>query len=124
MELKKLSMEHPQKITNDFVQQVITTGKQYCIFLYKSGPNRNQPPEEEEAIQGAHLRYLFTLRAEGKLAINGPVMDDSELLGVGVFNLTDKEEVKKLLAEDPAVIAGRLIYEIHQWFSIPGDSLP
>ena len=112
------------EITNEFVQQIIAKGKPYCVFLYKAGPNRNQPPEETEAIQWAHLRHLFTLRAEGKLVINGPVMDDSELAGIGIFNIADPEEVKKLLSADPAVKAGRLVFEIHPWFSIPGDSLP
>ena len=117
-------MDHQPKITNEFVQQIIAKGKLYCLFLYKAGPNRNQPPEEAEAIQWAHLRYLFSLRAEGKLVINGPVTDDSDLAGVGIFNLTDVEEVKGLLSADPAVIAGRLVFEIHPWFSIPGDCLP
>jgi len=70
-----------------------------------------------------YLRHLFSLRAEGKLLVNGPVMDDSDLRGIGIFNITDKEEVKKLLDADPAVKACRLRYEIHPWFRIPGDAL-
>ena len=51
-------------------------------------------------------------------------MDDSDLQGVGIFQSTDKEEVKKLCEGDPAVKAGRLVYEIYSWFGLPGDSLP
>jgi uncharacterized protein YciI len=71
-----------------------------------------------------HLRYLFQLRAEGKLVINGPVLDDAELKGISIFNTTDKEEVRRLSDGDPAVKAGRLVYEIYEWFGIPGDRLP
>ncbi len=117
-------MSQKIEISNESIQQIIASGKQYTVFLYKAGPHRDQPAAEADQIQMEHLRYLFQLRAEGKLVINGGVMDETELKGVGVFNTTDIEEVKRLLEDDPAIKAGRVIYEIHPWFSIPGDSLP
>jgi uncharacterized protein YciI len=111
-------------ITDEIVQNRIATGRHYCLGLYKAGPRRDQPPEEQKQIQAAHLRYLFQLRADGKLLISGPVLDDAVLKGVSIFNTTDIEEVKRLSEADPAVQAGRLVYEIHPWFGIPGDSLP
>ena len=117
-------MKQSIEITNEFIQKTVASGKAYCIFLYKAGPNRDQPPAEAEKLQMEHLRYLFQLRAEGKLVINGPVLDETDLKGVGIFNTTDVTEVKNLLEGDPAVKVGRLTYEIHPWFSIPGDSLP
>ena len=111
-------------ITDEFIQDRVASGRQYCARIFKAGPNRNQPPEEADQIQMEHLRYLFQLRAEGKLLINGPIVDDPVLKGISIFNTTDVEEVKKLSDEDPAVRAGRLVYEIYHWFSIPGDCLP
>ena len=96
-------MEEKAEITNEFIQKTITSGKQYCVRLYKVGPVRNQPPDEAEKIQMEHLRYLMQLRAEGKLLINGPIIDDPELKGISIFNTTDKEEVKRLSDGDPAV---------------------
>lgn len=117
-------MEQRAVITNEFVQKTIASGKKYCLRIYKAGPYRNQPEDEAEQIQTAHQRYLFQLRAEGKLVINGPVMNDPELKGIGIFYTTDKDEVKRLADRDPAVKAGRLVYEIYEWFGIPGDCLP
>ncbi len=117
-------MKGKTEITDAFIQETISSGKQYCVRLYKAGPNRNQPPEEAEKIQTEHLRHLFRLRAEGKLLINGPVIDDPGLKGISIFSTTDKEEVKRLSDEDPAVKAGRLVYEIYHWFGLPGDCLP
>ena len=117
-------MEGNAEITDEFIQKRIAAGKQYCVRLYKAGPNRNQPPDEAEKIQMEHLRYLFHLRAEGKLLINGPIIDDPEIKGISIFKTTDKEEVKRLSDEDPAVKAGRLVYEIYHWFGLPGDCLP
>lgn len=117
-------MDRKAVITNEFVRQTIASGKKYCVRIYKAGPYRNQPEDEVQQIQTAHLRYLFHLRAEGKLVINGPVLDDPELKGISIFNTTDKDEVKRLSDGDPAVKAGRLVYEIYEWFGIPGDCLP
>ena len=116
-------MEGKAEITDEFIQKRIAAGKQYCVRLYKAGPNRNQPPDEAEKIQMEHLRYLWRLRAEGKLLISGPIMNDTELQGIGIFQTTDKEEVKRLCEADPAVKAGRLVYEIYHWFGLPGDCL-
>ncbi len=117
-------MEQDGKLTDEDVVKTVATGKQYCLRLYKAGSNRNQPPDEADQIQAAHLRYLLGLRMEGILLVNGPVIDDPELKGVSIFNTTDKQEVKKLSDEDPAVKAGRLVYEIYTWFGLPGDGLP
>jgi uncharacterized protein YciI len=117
-------MEPKVVITDEYIQKTIATGKKYYLRIYKAGPNVNQPDEEAEQIQTAHQRYLFQLRAEGKVVINGPVLGDPELKGIAIFNTTDREEVKRLADGDPAVKAGRLVYEIYEWYGIPGDCLP
>jgi uncharacterized protein YciI len=117
-------MDGRVEITDEFIREQIATGRQYCARVFKAGPNRNQPSAEADHIQMEHLRYLFQLRAEGKLLINGPVIDDPEVKGISIFNTTDVEEVKKLSDEDPAVKAGRLVYEIYHWFGLPGECLP
>jgi uncharacterized protein YciI len=117
-------MKRRVEFTDKFIQERVASGRQYCARLFKAGPNRDQPPDEADHIQMEHLRYLFQLREEGKVLINGPIIDDPVIKGISIFNTTDVEEVKKLSDEDPAVKAGRLVYEIHDWFSMPGDCLP
>ena len=117
-------MEGKPEITDEFIQKASASGRQYCVRLYKAGPHRDQPPEEADKIQMEHLRYLFQLRAQGKILISGPIIDEAELQGVAIFNTTDKEEVKRLVDGDPAVKAGRLVYEIYHWYGLPGDCLP
>lgn len=111
-------------LTDDIVQDAIAQGKEYCLFLYKSGPSRNQPREEAKKIQTEHLLYLFKLRSSGKLILNGPVLSEGELRGIGIFDTKDINEAAALLGSDPAVCSGRLRYEIYNWFGIPGDTLP
>ncbi len=117
-------MERKVEITDELIRTRVASGKQYCLRLYKVGPHRDQPEAEADQIQMEHLRYLFQLRVEGKLLINGPVIDDPELNGISIFATNDIEEVKRLSDQDPAVKAGRLVYEIYRWFGIPGECLP
>lgn len=111
------------EITNDYIQDQITKGKMYTLVIKKIGPKRDQTEEDAEKIQEAHLKHLFTLKANGILLINGPVLDHPEIKGIGIFNSSRKEEVYKLACQDPAVKAGRLIVEVYDWFGIPGSTL-
>lgn len=117
-------MQNKIEITDELVQNRVARGRQYCLRLYKAGPHRDQSPEDQEQIQAAHQRYLFQLKAESKLLVSGPVIDDPVLKGVAIFNTTDIDQVRQLCEGDPAVRAGRLVYEIYPWFGIPGDCLP
>ncbi len=117
-------MTQKSDITNETIRETVAQGRQYCVRVFKAGKARNQSPAEVEQIQMEHLRYLFQLKAEGKLLINGPVIDNPEIKGMSIFNTTDKEEVKRLSDRDPAVIAGRLVYEIYLWFGMSDDCLP
>ncbi len=108
-------------ITDEFMQQMISTTRDYCILILKAGPNKNQ--DGAEKIIWEHGRRNFALRAEGVLSIVCPVSDGSNVTGVGIFN-ANVEEVKKIMDEDPGVKAGVFIYEIHATRSFPGDSLP
>ena len=109
-------------ITDEFIMKLLQGAKSYCVFILKPGPTRDQP--DAEKIQWEHVRYLFELREAGKLSITCPVMNNPDLMGVGVLNLSDLEEAKDLLNQDPNVRAGRLVYEVSVCMGLPGDSLP
>jgi hypothetical protein len=108
-------------ITDEFMQQMRSTTRQYCIVILKTGPKMNE--EGVETIIWEHGRRNFALRADGVLSIVCPISDGSNVAGVGIFN-ANVEEVKKIMDEDPAVQAGVLIYEMHACRSFPGDNLP
>ncbi|HEX4203740.1 MAG TPA: hypothetical protein VHZ51_06010 [Ktedonobacteraceae bacterium] len=108
-------------ITDEFMRQMLSTTREYCIAIVRPGPHKYE--DGADKIIWEHGRRNFALRAEGLLSIVCPVADDSNLAGVGIFNAT-VEEVKKIMEEDPAVKAGVLVYEVHPCRSFPGDSLP
>ena len=108
-------------ISDEFMHQMISKTREYCLVILKAGPNRNLPGVEK--IIWEHGRRNFALRADGKLSIVCPVSDHSDVSGIGIFN-AGCDEVKALMEEDPGVKQGIFIYEIHPCRSFPGDSLP
>ncbi len=88
----------------------------YYLRLLKRGPlwTPEETPEVEQ-LQMAHLAYGHKLRESGKLILNGPVLDNGELRGVGIFRVSSLEEAHALSNADPSVQAGRLASEIHPW---------
>jgi hypothetical protein len=109
------------EITDEFMRQMISRTRNYCVVILKAGPNRNKSGVEK--IIWEHARRNLALRAEGLLSIVCPVSDGSDVSGVGIFN-ANIVEVKSIMDEDPAVKEGVFVYEIHACRSFPGDSLP
>jgi hypothetical protein len=69
------------EITDDFVNKKVSIGRQYTLVHLIKGPNYDTDTETGEEIQKAHLRYLFTLKAKGKLLLAGPIIDRGDLRG-------------------------------------------
>jgi uncharacterized protein YciI len=94
--------------------------KPYYLVLLKKGPHRDQDSATAARIQKEHLAHINSMAASGKLNVAGPFLDEGEMRGIFVFDLSSEEEVKKLVEEDPAVKSGRLSYEIHPWMTQKG----
>lgn len=90
--------------------------RQYVMAFLKSGPNRDQAPEEEAELQRAHMENIGRLANEGKLILAGPFLDDTELRGIYIFDVQTIEEAEELTQSDPAIKAGRLVMELHPWY--------
>ena len=108
-------------ITDEYMYEMMPKTKEYTIVLLKPGPKADQPGVENMIWE--HGRRNFALRADGLLSVVCPVTVEGNLSGMGIFN-TPVDEAKKLMDEDPAVVAGIFIYEVYPCRSFPGDSLP
>jgi len=106
------------------LHEILAKGRQYTLVFLKKGPNYDMlDPKEVQQNQTQHLEYLLGLREKGVLCINGPITDESDIVGVSIYNSHDKEEIEALVSKDPGVRSGRFVYDIHTWFSFPGDKL-
>jgi uncharacterized protein YciI len=83
-------------------------------------------PEKTPAtaeLQKAHLANINRLAEMKKLVVAGPFGDDGQLRGIFVFKVASLAEAKVLAETDPAVQAGRLAIEMHEW-TVPEGILP
>jgi len=94
--------------------------RRYVMALLKIGPNRDQDEETARQLQEGHMENIRRLAAEGKLILAGPFLDDGELRGIFLFDVDTIEEAREMTETDPAIIAGRLIMELHPWYGSAG----
>lgn len=89
----------------------------YVMALLKKGPNRTTDEEEAAKLQAAHMANIGRLMEAGKLSMAGPFLDDGELRGIYIFNVSSVEEARALTETDPAIQAGSLVMELHPWYA-------
>ena len=109
---------------DDPIARRVAENRWFWLLLLKLGPIRDHDEEAADRIQRAHLAHLFELEEQGKLRMFGPVLEAGELRGIGVVTVPTRAEAEALMAEDPAVLARRLVLEIRPWFTKPGAGLP
>ncbi|HJP90226.1 MAG TPA: YciI family protein [Candidatus Limnocylindrales bacterium] len=94
----------------------------YVMCLLRRPPNAPQLPEDElDRLQSAHLEHRAALKRQGKLVVNGPLdrQTDISLRGMSIFT-TSIEEAASLNDADPLVQAGRLSYDLFEWWVAAG----
>jgi uncharacterized protein YciI len=77
--------------------------------------------DELEALQARHLAYRADLKRRGVLVANGPLgeQSDSSMRGLSIF-ACDLAEAARLGDGDPSVQAGRLTYDLFEWWVAAG----
>jgi uncharacterized protein YciI len=78
--------------------------------------------EELDELQARHLAYRAELGRRGLLVVNGPFDEQSDpsYRGMSIF-ACDPGEAARLSDGDPSVIAGRLAYEVMEWWVRAGS---
>jgi uncharacterized protein YciI len=99
--------------------------QRYTFVLLRRPPDAPDYPEERlDEIQEEHLAHLAELRDRGVLLLAGPFGDrpDESLRGMCVLT-TGLDETRRVMARDPAVVAGRMVADVMSWWT-PRGSLP
>ena len=101
--------------------------RQYWFVLLTPGSNRSQDSVTAAKIQMGHLGNIRKLYLEGKIKVAGPFGEEGDPIAAGwqgifIFDCPTRDEVEKLLKTDPAIAAGRMIYHIKPWYTVPTGS--
>ncbi|MFI9485740.1 YciI family protein [Promicromonospora sp. NPDC052451] len=80
------------------------------------------PDDELDALQARHLAYRADLARRGLIVANGPFGEQSDpaYRGMSVF-ACDPAEAARLSDGDPSVVAGRLAYDVMEWWVAAGS---
>ena len=90
--------------------------KKYIMAFLKSGRTELTDKDEQERLQGEHMKNINRMAEDGKLVIAGPFMDDQSVRGIYIFDVRTIDEARELTSTDPAIKAGVLEMELHPWY--------
>ncbi|MET3194700.1 YciI family protein [Gottfriedia sp. OAE603] len=89
-------------------------------FILKSTPPRTTFQQdmsyEERTIMGKHIAYWTEKQNQGIALVFGPVRNPTSPHGIAIIEV--ENEVPKLIAKDPAVIAGIMTTEYHPMLAV------
>jgi uncharacterized protein YciI len=94
----------------------------YTMVILRRPPDAPEMSEEDlDALQARHLEYRAQLRRQGVIVVNGPFDQQSDLTlrGMSLF-ACDLDEARRLSDADPSVQAGRLSYDVFEWWVAAG----
>ena len=95
----------------------------YTLVLLRRPADAPTLPEPElDDLQARHLAYRAKLRTDGVLVANGPLdaQSDVSFRGLSVFSCS-LDEARRLSDLDPSVQAGRLTYDVFEWWVAAGS---
>ena len=85
--------------------------KYFVLHLLPSRPDFAQTmTDEERAVMLKHVAYWTEMMNKGKVLVFGPVLDPNQVYGLGIVAVQDEEEVRNLIANDPATKINRYEY--------------
>ncbi len=96
----------------------------YTVVVLRRPADAPQMSDEElDALQAHHLAYRAELGRQGLVVANGPFagQSDPSYRGMSIF-ACDPAEAARLSDGDPSVAAGRLTYDVMEWW-VGADSL-
>ena len=93
------------------------------VILRRPDDAPEMSDDELDELQSRHLAYRAELRRQGLLVVNGPCGEqgDTAYRGLSIF-ACDPTEAARLSDGDPSVEAGRLTYDVMEWW-VAADSL-
>jgi len=95
----------------------------YTLVLLRRPTNAPEMSDAQlDVLQAQHLAYRSQLRRQGVLVVNGPLGEQSDVAmrGLSIY-ACDIAEARRLSDGDPSVQAGRLTYDVMEWWVASGS---
>ena len=102
------------------IAERVKQARHFTLVLLRKGPAPRDDPARNARLQLQHLQHLIRLQDVGKLVLNGPILNENDIVGVSVY-ATDLDEARALAAADPKVVAGYLTVEALPWMALAAE---
>jgi uncharacterized protein len=92
------------------------------VVLRRPADAPEMPDDQLDALQARHLAYRAGLAQQGLIVVNGPFDEQSDpsYRGMSIF-ACDPAEAARLSDGDTSVVAGRLAYDVMEWWTRSGS---
>ncbi len=92
------------------------------VVLRRPADAPEMSDEDLDTLQARHLAHRAELRRQGLVVVNGPFDEqtDESYRGMSIF-ACDPAEAARLSEADPLVVAGRLAYDVMEWWVAAGS---
>ena len=90
-----------------------TATKATYLVVYRPGPAWLSGKSVMEQPLKEHGKYMLSLYIKGSMKLAGPLTDNAG--GAVLLEVSNEEEAKAIVTDDPAVKSGIFVYEMHPW---------
>jgi uncharacterized protein YciI len=104
------------------IARMVELAKNYALVILRKGPASRENEEKNERLQLAHLQHLAKLQLSGKLVLNGPILEEHDILGISIYTIS-VEEARKLAESDLKVQEGYLTVEVLPWMAVSSEEM-
>src|SRR5277367_1442435 len=104
--MKSMAPSRPQ------IQDLPRNLKPYFLALFRPGERWNQT-EGAENLPARQLAFLRTQFEAGVYRAAGPMTDGGAISAMAIIEAESLEAAKQIAEQDPAVVAERLVVEVH-----------
>jgi hypothetical protein len=101
--------------------------QRFVVLLSRNPVYRPGDAAAEAALTEAHIQYTLKLQQAGTALAAGPfdaaATGPGAPIGMTLLRVRDLAAAERIAAQDPAVVAGRLVATVREW-TVPAGKLP
>lgn len=99
----------------DVIAAASQPSRRYIVGVLRKGPQWSEADENGRTHLDRAL--IRDWKKAGAVLVGGWFMEFTDPRGLYVFTLESIEETQQLVAQDPAIRDGRLVFEFHTWLA-------
>jgi mRNA degradation ribonuclease J1/J2 len=89
--------------------------RKYIVGILRRGPNASADDKTTLKVDS-----LKRWKDDGAIVIGGLCLDGSDFKGLYIFTVDSVQTAQDLVATDPGVASGMLVFEFHEWLTVDG----